>query len=279
MATHREWLFRCQACGFQSSTLWDRERWEKKSSELDESRRIPAIQSLRRQNAHSILQRLTQLRALRGLTLLDIGCGYGWFLEVASEYGIQAEGIEPEENIARAARAAGNRVTVGLFPQDLPPDVLYDLITFNDVLEHIPAPQQVMMASAERLREGGLLVVAIPSSDGVLYRLAYALSQLRCHGTLDRLWQKSFHSPHVSYFNHDTLLRLASECSLEQVQRGRLPTYELRGLWNRLRMDQSQSVMMAVCLWMGLVLLYSLLAILPADIILHVYRKSNITEK
>jgi 2-polyprenyl-3-methyl-5-hydroxy-6-metoxy-1,4-benzoquinol methylase len=53
---------------------------------------------------------------MRGLEVLDVGAGHGWFLEAAALAGARAEGIEPDEVIAELTRARGLHVTTGYFP-------------------------------------------------------------------------------------------------------------------------------------------------------------------
>jgi SAM-dependent methyltransferase len=42
---------------------------------------------------------------------------------------------------------------------------LYDLITFNKVLEHVPDPVGMLSKSREHLREGGLVYVEVPDGE------------------------------------------------------------------------------------------------------------------
>ena len=269
-----EWMRRCPACGFFASDLWDEKRWERKSSALDEAHRFPAIRELRRNNARLVLDRLKSIRELDGASLCDIGCGYGWFLEVAAEYRVAVTGIEPEERIARKAAESGLDVVVGCFPDCIAPGRAFDILTFNDVLEHIPDPESAVRACASHLTRDGLLSIAIPSSAGIFYRIASALTRLGMRGPFDRLWQKSFHSPHVSYFNPQNLERLVSRNGFRLEHSSVLPTLELRGLWNRLMMDSTQSPLVAAPLWCALVATSPIIRALPADIIHQVYRRA-----
>src|SRR4051812_3404589 len=98
-----EWVWRCLGCGFLASDLWDEGRWQRKESALNETHRIEAIKALRKINARATLELLAKLRTLEKAELCDVGCGYGWFLETARDYGVSGTGIEPEERIAAEA--------------------------------------------------------------------------------------------------------------------------------------------------------------------------------
>ena len=90
-------------------------------------------------------------------------------------------------------------------------------------------------ACRRRLREGGLLVLNLPSSSGAVFRAATLLDRIGLHGPLDRLWQRGFPSPHLSYFDPDGLASLAARHGFREVHRSDLATVALGGLWKRLR--------------------------------------------
>lgn len=169
-----------------------------------------------------------------GLQLLDVGSAHGWFVAAAQDVGYDAEGIEPEESVAAGAVTA---TRIGFFPDVLDPGELFDVITFNDVLEHIPDPTAVVVACWEHLAPGGVLSLNIPSSSGVLYRVA----SRRGGALLDRLWQAGLPSPHLWYFDRSGLVRLCEAQGFELIDAGALPSMTWRGLWSRAHMDRNPS--------------------------------------
>lgn len=100
----------------------------------------------------------------------------------------------------------------------------YDLIVFNDVFEHLPDVNQAMAACRARLAPGGRLDINLPASSGALYRLSRRLFRIGRPGSFERLWQKDFPSPHLSYFNSVNLARLAPRHGLKPRQSFRLPS-------------------------------------------------------
>jgi SAM-dependent methyltransferase len=231
------------------------------------------LDDLRSRNAARILDLLAAYVTLDGARLLDVGCAYGWFLEAACERGALAEGIEPEERIARAALSRGCRVAEGFFPQAVPAGHRFQVICFNDVLEHIPDPGAIVRACHAQLEDNGLLSVAIPLHTGFIYRCATWLRKLGVRGPFERMWQKFFHSPHVSYFSVNSLDGLVLGRGFERVGYQKLPSVMLRGLWARLRYDRAASLPESVLVWVSVVLAYPVLLLAPADIGHFVYRK------
>ena len=103
----------------------------------------------------------------RGGRLLDVGCGSGDFLAVMQKVpGWQVAGLEPSPQAAEHARATHSLdVTVGEFPQSHWPAASYDVIMMWHVLEHVPAPKQVLVEVRRLLKHDGVFVVAVPVAD------------------------------------------------------------------------------------------------------------------
>jgi 2-polyprenyl-3-methyl-5-hydroxy-6-metoxy-1,4-benzoquinol methylase len=94
--------------------------------------------------------------------VLDIGCEDGAMFRILRNYG---EGIGIDPFIEAPLDAGRYRLVKGWFPQDLPDDRPFDVITMLAVLEHIPTDQQEALAGHcfERLKPGGKLLVTVPS--------------------------------------------------------------------------------------------------------------------
>jgi len=126
------------------------------------------------------------------------------------ELGFKVQGIEPDANVVGGNWAHGVQVRCGLFPDVLAPDDRFDVIVFNDVLEHIPDLRRAISAAASHLRPGGVLCLNCPDKRGILFIVASLLDRVGILGPYDRLWQKGLPSPHVWYFT-PALLRRAVE--------------------------------------------------------------------
>lgn len=73
-----------------------------------------------------------------------------------------------------------------------------------------------------------------PEQTGDDLWVAAFLDRIGLHGPLDLLWQKEFPSPHLYYFDPDSLAALMERHGLQELHRGELATVELKGLWQRL---------------------------------------------
>ncbi|MBZ4416811.1 bifunctional 2-polyprenyl-6-hydroxyphenol methylase/3-demethylubiquinol 3-O-methyltransferase UbiG [Myxococcus sp. RHSTA-1-4] len=203
--------------------------------------------------------------ATRRPSLLDVGCAHGWFLE-ATAREFAGVGLEPDVAVAQAAQSRGLPVRGGFFPDALSADERFEVIVFNDVLEHIPDINSTLSACFERLQPGGVLVINAPSRRGVLYRVARLLGRLGLPGSFARLWQMGFPSPHVHYLDSDSEAALARRHGFRLEAQMALPSVSTQGLYARIRYSRDVSVPKAVALTAAVGMASPLLAVLPPDI-------------
>jgi SAM-dependent methyltransferase len=268
-----DWLRCCAGCGFLASSLEAYAEERDATSAIDESLRLEALESLRQQNFTLILELLRATGGVGQGALLDVGCAHGWFVEAAAQAGFKTVGIEPDAAMHAIAARRCQDVRKGFFPDDLPEDAQFDVIVFNDVLEHLPRVDEMIAACHKHIRPGGRLLVNLPSSRGVLYRIANRLDICGVHGPFDRLWQRRFPSPHISYFNPDSLRALVGRHGFVEEARRAVPSVQLRGLWQRLRYDKTAGLLPSVVAYAALVPAVPVIAALPADTVAQVFRR------
>jgi SAM-dependent methyltransferase len=267
------WHYHCRKCDYEFSELRPAISEFGHGELIDERLRHAALDEVRVSNAKVILGSLKNIRSADSGTLLDVGCAYGWFLESARDSGFVVQGIEPEEAIANLARNAGHTVHVGYFPEVLPGGARFDVITFNDVLEHIPNPRSIVVACHRCLPLRGIVSVVLPLRSGVFYRLACLLQSLRLPNSFKRMWQANFQSPHLSYFSASSLRKLFESEGFELVYTGPLKTISAQSVWSRIRYDKSSSMFLAAVQCVCVCCLTPILGLLPPDIGHFVFRK------
>lgn len=99
---------------------------------------------------------------------LDVGCGLGGFAVTLREVlgpDVRLVGVEAVPQNAEAARHQGfDEVIAGYFPEALHGrHERFDLVSFNDVLEHVVDPWEMLRQTKAFLSETGLVVAAIPN--------------------------------------------------------------------------------------------------------------------
>ncbi len=98
-------------------------------------------------------------------TVLDVGCAKGAFGQALKSI-IDAEvwGVEPDEVSAVVARERLDYVINDFFGPETPlPDGYFDLITFNDSLEHMSDPVMALDLCRSKLKPGGRIHCCVPN--------------------------------------------------------------------------------------------------------------------
>ncbi len=95
----------------------------------------------------------------RGARWLDIGCGFGEFLEalgLESRGALLTVGSEPNERKASAARSRGLDVSF----RDLASETMpYDFVSLLNVFSHLPAPPELLQQLRGNMHPGAELVL------------------------------------------------------------------------------------------------------------------------
>jgi len=104
--------------------------------------------------------------------ILDIGSGVGSFVAACRRRGLKAFGLEPDRigqgakltSIQIARRRLAEQAFVSGIGESLPfPDACFDLVTMNQVIEHVNDQRMVLREAARVVREGGVIYVACPN--------------------------------------------------------------------------------------------------------------------
>jgi SAM-dependent methyltransferase len=102
----------------------------------------------------------------RGRTMLDIGCGNGFYMKEMAELGWRPVGYELDKDHAAAlSQQLGMPVLGGEAALEAHP-AEFDLITFNFSFEHLDRPLRLLDLASSKLRPGGELYIAVPNIDG-----------------------------------------------------------------------------------------------------------------
>lgn len=91
---------------------------------------------------------------------LDIGCGCGTLLQVASQNGFEVEGIEINPERLAYCRDAGLKAYRHNIEVDLLPPSSYDVVSLINVFSHLRSPMATFSAIKRILRDNGVTLLA-----------------------------------------------------------------------------------------------------------------------
>jgi O-antigen chain-terminating methyltransferase len=107
-----------------------------------------------------------------GGQVLDLGCGRGEWLELMSEAGFAARGVDLDEGMLEASRARGLDVELAEALETLRalPDATMALVSAFHLVEHLPFDQvqQVIREARRVLLPGGLLILETPNPENLI---------------------------------------------------------------------------------------------------------------
>jgi 2-polyprenyl-3-methyl-5-hydroxy-6-metoxy-1,4-benzoquinol methylase len=137
--------------------------------------------------------------------VLDVGCAEGAFGEsLKKNREIEVWGIEPTKSAAASAREKLDNVIEGVFgPETALPAGSFDCILFNDVLEHMVAPETALRYARDLLAPGGVVVASIPNirSFPTVWRLMLHCDwEYQDSGVLDRT--------HLRFFTKSSIVKM-----------------------------------------------------------------------
>lgn len=129
----------------------------------------------RRREFQTLLQ---MIQPQRGQTLLDLGCGAGFYaLPMAHQYGLRVTGVDSSLKMLQTLTSQGiqtvhqsveNSVELGTFDQ----------VLAAGVLEFVPHPDLVFANARASMKPGSQLTLLVPTAGivGQLYKWQHALS-------------------------------------------------------------------------------------------------------
>ena len=100
--------------------------------------------------------------------LLDIGCGNGEFLRLASKFGWRTVGVDFDEHAVTESRTYALDVRVGGV-EVIDSSEKFDFITLSHVIEHVYDPADLIRSCYERLNDGGVLWLETPNVESAGY--------------------------------------------------------------------------------------------------------------
>jgi SAM-dependent methyltransferase len=129
--------------------------------------------------------------------LLDIGCGFGYFLSVARRAGYEPHGLDLSAYAVERSRAALSPGTVrqGSLAPGLYPEKYFDVVTMFDLFEHVYHPREFARTLYAVTKDDGVVVITTPNQRSLLARVS------------GRRWVSYKIPEHVFYYTPETLSR------------------------------------------------------------------------
>ncbi|MDP9424374.1 MAG: bifunctional 2-polyprenyl-6-hydroxyphenol methylase/3-demethylubiquinol 3-O-methyltransferase UbiG [Pseudomonadota bacterium] len=165
-------------------------------------------------------------KPLAGKSALDVGCGAGLLAEPLARMGATMTAVDAAPELIEVARdhAAGQGLPIDYRAVGVETvEGKFDLVTAMEVIEHVADPQLFIDCLAERLADGGLLILSTPNKTAwsrlLTITLAEGLGQIP-KGTHD--FEK--------FIDPDTMRGLLAQAGLECIDFEGIAISPTRGL-------------------------------------------------
>ena len=146
----------------------------------------------------------TLLKYSSGGSLFEVGCAYGFFLELAQRHW-KAEGCDISAPACEEARRQGYNVTCGDFLHLPLTEEQYDVVALWDTIEHLARPDLYVQKASMLLKSGGILCATTGD-------IGSRMARMRKHR-----WRLIHPPTHLYYFDRGSMERLMHKNGLEIV--------------------------------------------------------------
>jgi 2-polyprenyl-3-methyl-5-hydroxy-6-metoxy-1,4-benzoquinol methylase len=147
--------------------------------------------------------------------VLDVGCSSGNFSRILKdEWGCEVHGIEVNPKAAEIAAEKIDRVFCGDAIDVLSevPENYYDLITMNDVLEHLVSPYDFLNGLHKKISSTGIIFAIVPN-----IRYHKALAKILYEKEFEYEDEGIFDRTHLRFFTKKSIKRMFDECNYEEI--------------------------------------------------------------
>lgn len=149
---------------------------------------------------------LAEVQDLRPGPLLDVGCGQGIFLEIASRAGFRVSGLEPSRIAAQSApRRTRTKIKVGNIDTFPLPKNSFKVVTLINVFEHLFNPLLALRKINTTLRPGGMVYLTTPNINSFWVKL------------FGRYWW-GFKPDHIFFFNPQSLKEILRRAGFSKIE-------------------------------------------------------------
>jgi glycosyltransferase involved in cell wall biosynthesis/2-polyprenyl-3-methyl-5-hydroxy-6-metoxy-1,4-benzoquinol methylase len=163
--------------------------------------------ALKQMTARKYLNLIGRYRGRSSGHLIEIGCGSGDLLAVASSMGYQVTGVEYSPHSCAEARErldGQGEIIQGQIGAVADRAGSYDVCVLSDVIEHVRDPRSFLNQIYELLVPGGVVFIATPTLDSWSAKF------------MKNNWME-FKAEHLHYFDQNTLHSLLFQCGFERT--------------------------------------------------------------
>jgi len=152
-------------------------------------------------------------------TILDFGCGWGTWCQVATSFGFNVYGSEIDD----AKRQILLKNHISLLDLDDLNGRNFDFINTEQVFEHLINPLEILIKLCKHLKKGGLIRISVPNGQFVKNALNNPANWMIREKTGKKSLNPIWLFEHINCFTPETIVTMAKKAGLTHF---RLPFIE-----------------------------------------------------
>jgi len=138
--------------------------------------------------------------------LLEVGCGYGFFLEAAKGTPFDVEGIDVSRAAVAYAKKHGGKARVLSIKSNSYPKNSFEVVVAFQLIEHLRNPATFFRTVYGVIKPGGMVLFTTPNEGGYLRML------------LGKQWMGFRHREHLYFFSPKTITVLLTRAGFTDIQ-------------------------------------------------------------
>lgn len=197
----KHFLLKCRKCGMASAKNIPSNEELKSYYFNYPSHEIISPLTLQRYN--EILNRLEPYRNKN--TLLETGCGFGFFLEEARKRKWNVTGTEMSQKAIDECKLKNITIYSGIEKLSANFTEHFDVVLSLEVLEHIQNPENEIMGYSRLIRPGGVLYITTPNYNSLSRKI------------LGKNWIEMNYPEHLHYFSPSTIDKILTKSNFSKI--------------------------------------------------------------
>lgn len=210
----------CDVCGMvYCETLWDNDTLRiVYDKTIDHEKSLEKVLLLNKRIAitrtwNNLLRLFTLLgkKKLNDIKLLDYGCGWGDFLDVANGYGVNVYGYDEDKRKIDFAKKRGHKIVDSI--EELKSLSPVDVFVMNSVLEHVQDVDYILKLVKTLLKPNGLLIFSVND-----YRSKYIKKNVKKVSSNFPALSKNFNPlEHVNIYDYKSVMTTLEKYNFEFI--------------------------------------------------------------
>lgn len=203
-----------------------------------------SLENLRNKNAVTIFRQYSNIFPV-GIRFVEVGAGTGYLIRKFQQKAQSVTAVDVDNTFEEFLKEQGVNF-VHLKHDEMKTFENYDCFLSSHFLEHIKDP--VGYLKTLKKSKVKYLVIEVPSSEGIIFRISKVLYPLGFRTFWDRMFQKESNSPHLQYFSIKSAERLLSINNYTIVKRINIPLVDKFPNFKRIAATESKFISIIISL-------------------------------